>query len=160
MKQQQMSLKMIEMYIDLIKDEFAPLFDFYRVQNQNLREEVKNQVRKDLGIYKTVLELSALEKKVGELKMKVDEWEGKTYVNGEHISKIEIEVRRRMREDENNPLVKIEEKMNGIIKGVKLAGCASEVRETFKEIAKFVASEQSRIKSLPKAKKIGAIELD
>jgi len=145
----QLGIKMIEMYCKMIEDEFGPLEK--RVEErvtQAIKDEVEKQVKIDLGIYEMYMQKEALQLQINEIEKKLKKYENREYEGGWRSSLIEREVSKRLNKL-NEPLTKIQEARDSIIKKVKLTGVSTDVKEIFDGIAAEISNLKQTYGALP-----------
>jgi len=144
-----LGITMIEMYANMIREEFTPILTSLRQNRKEVEEKVRSQILKDWGISALFIEREKLNERLKEINRVLAEYEkpneygqlGAGY-NG-YGSKIEFEVVRRMKEIPN-PATTVEERQQGLIKQVKLAG----VHEDVKTVFDALRHEMEALKSL------------
>ena len=145
----QLGIKMIEMYCKMIEGEFIPLEAKIEGRiTESIKDEVEKQVKMDFGIYEMYMQKEALNLQINEIDKKLRKYENREYQDGYRDSLIEREVRKRVNKL-NEPLAKIEEAKERIIKQVKLTGVSTDIKDIFDRIGNEIASLKDTYGSLP-----------
>jgi Mg2+ and Co2+ transporter CorA len=153
----QITKSMIDMYIGMVKDEFKPVIDALKSRTDKIKNEIEDQVKKELGYYELEAQKAALELKLTEVRKKLWEMKGGLghhnyddhyYYNNNSPMLIETETERRLKQV-NQPLVQAESTMNDAIKKVKLMSCGKEFANVMASIADQVDILANNIAQLP-----------
>jgi Mg2+ and Co2+ transporter CorA len=153
----QITKSMIDMYIGMVKDEFKPVIDALKSRTDKIKNEIEDQVKKELGYYELEAQKAALELKLTEVRKKLWEMKGGLghhnyddhyYYNNNSPMLIETETKKRLKQV-NQPLVQAESTMNDAIKKVKLMSCGKEFANVMDSIADQVGILANNIAQLP-----------
>jgi hypothetical protein len=147
-----LGIQMIDMYCQLVYQEFRPILDSLRARRQVEEHNCEIDVRKELGIYDLTTKRMKLKAQLDEIERQL-----RSYEKAEHYgqpSKIEKIVKVKMAESKNGILKEAEMLQMDLIRRIKLSGVTGDVKEVFDEIPKLIAPLEKKIKALPKPKKV------
>jgi hypothetical protein len=146
----QLGITQINMYVDMVNAEFAPIISALENRTGSLRTSICEQVKKDLGVYDLLAEKAALEERIKEIEEQTQKFTKNEYDAqvSHYRSKIDAEVEKRI-EFLNRPLGEAKARRDGIIKRIKLSSAVPEIRTMFEEIGKEVAKITEDARSLP-----------
>jgi len=153
----QITKSMIDMYIEMVKDEFKPVIDALKSRTDKIEDEIENQVKQELGYYELEGQKAALELKLKEIRKKLWEMKGGLGHNNYHDDYaydhnspmlIKMETEKRLKQV-NQPLVSAEKAMNDAIKQVKLMSCSKNFADVMADITTQVSMLANNIAQLP-----------
>jgi len=147
-----LGITMIEMYVKMVRDEFAPLVSEIEMHESNLRDEVEIKVKKKLGVLKLYEEKAALTYRLGEINAKLDKYERHAHVDGYgRMTIIDRMVKDHMRMHSNGVSNTINTARDGAIKEIRLSGISGDIKKVFDSIPDIIAK---LTKALPVPKKV------
>lgn len=155
----QITKRMIDMYIDMVKDEFKPVIESLTDRTTTIRNEIEDQVKKELGYYELEAQLAALCLKITEVSEKLHQLKGTLrfgigkdtvvpFWDNDQPSLIRTETEKRLKQI-NQPLVDATNTMNAAIRKVKLMSCGKDFANIMQDITIQVALLASNVKQLP-----------
>ena len=143
----------INMYINLVDDEFGPLLRAIQADEAELKETLTREARQELGIYDLHKEKLALKLRLEEVEKKLDEYEEVEYITGiGHTCKLDILVRDKMDACSNGTNKQIRDARQLIIKRIRLSGISEDIAKVFQDIPKEIKKLETVLK---KRKQIG-----
>lgn len=149
-----MGIQMIDMYTNMIRDQFAPLIQTFDSRDVLLREQVTVEVKKELGIYELTLKRAKLELAAEEIDKQLKSYEKKEYKQGYgHKTQIEILVDDRMRELRNGTRKEVEKARDDMIFKVKVSGVSGDTKEVFDSLPGIIEELTEKVAKLPAPKK-------
>jgi len=144
--------QMIEMYVDMIKQDFDPLITRLKNRTQGLEPKILKQVKIGLGIYQLYQERAALTIRMREIKTRLvefensrSEWRDK---DGNWRSRINKEVSERM-VAVNEPLVEATATRDYLIRQIKLSGIGEDIKATLDAMPGIISDLTKKYASLP-----------
>jgi len=148
-----LGIKQIEMYENMIKEDFAPLITILTSRTTGIEDKVEKQVKKDLGVYDLLAEKAALEERIKEIEQKTKSLTGKNFhkeANGRFISTSELteEIDRRL-EELNEPLSTAKKAKNEIIREIRLSSVPTDIKTIFTRSGKIIKQLAKEIAKLP-----------
>jgi len=148
-----LGIKQIEMYENMIKEDFAPLITILTSRTTGIEDKVEKQVKKDLGVYDLLAEKAALEERIKEIEQKTKSLTGKNFhkeANGRFISTSELteEIDRRL-EELNEPLSTAKKAKNEIIREIRLSSVPTDIKTIFTRSGKIIKQLTKEIAKLP-----------
>lgn len=142
----QIGIGMIEMYVDLITKDFEPILVELAAYESRLKEQVIEEVRRDMGIADLILQRAELRATLEELDTKIARVEGNKYDSN---NPLDSEVKSRLSKRLNGTSKEVHEVINNLIRRVKLAGVSTEMKNVFEQIPKVLEELKTKVKSLP-----------
>lgn len=139
---------MINMYTGMIDKEFQPIISALEQRNHTLERNMEIEVKKDLGIYEMFMEQEAVELRREELKSALKKFTEQRHHDGRYESRIDQEVRKRLR-SLNTTLKDAEEAKEAVIKKVKLMAAGDDVKGLFDELGGEIKKLTTLVASLP-----------
>lgn len=147
-----LGIGMIEMYTKMVKDEFAPIISQLNARREVEKHNTEVEVRKDIGIYDMTVKRFKLKAQLDELERQLKSYEQSQYYG--KPSKLDALVKAKMDERKNGLLKETETIQNDLIKRIKLAGVAGDIKEVFETLPELIAPLEKKLKALPPMKKI------
>lgn len=146
-----LSIKMIEMYTNMINEQFQPLFTQLNNREIQIKKKVETEVKKELGIYKLYVRFEELKLEMAEIKRQLKGWEETVYDSNtmRRESPIDSMVRERMDKIQNGYKKKLTQVRDELIFAIKLSGVDDTVKETFARLPRMVAKLTKEAKKLP-----------
>lgn len=155
MAQKQMGINMIEMYVNMVKEEFEPLMAQLNARETVMRSNMEVEVRKELGIYNMTIKKHKLQAELDELNRQLKEFEDKKhYDKYGYSSRISQVVDAKMAERKNGIRVEIESLRDHMIKRIKLAGLTGDIKQAFDDLPKLIEPLKKKLKELPAPKAV------
>lgn len=130
-----LSMGMIQMYIGLIEDEYEPLINMLQAKTEAVKPDIEKQVKVDMGIYDLLMEKTAVETRLSEIKKKLSDLVGSYY---DTTSCVQSEINKRLL-DMNMPLKQAMASKEAALKKIKLMGAGDDVKQIFETLASEVA---------------------
>ena len=146
-----LGINMINMYSQMIEEEFKPLIHELEAQAHGFKEELEIQVKKDFGIYELYAEKGAIEKRLDEIRAKLADYEREQWIDGEWETKLQAEIDRRL-EKSHIPLHQVKQEQNDLIKKIKLCGAIGDIQEVFNKVSETVSGLKANVLSLNPAR--------
>lgn len=150
----QLGITQINMYVDMVKAEFAPVIAILEGRTEGMKPYIGEQVKKELGIYELLAEKAALEERISQIEKLTESYVKQKYdiEVGGYRCRLDAEVQKRI-ELLNRPLAEAKATRDAIIKQIKLASAVPEVKSMFEEIGNEVAKLAEKAKALPPIEK-------
>jgi len=143
----------INMYINLVNDEFGPLLRAIQADEDKLKEELTREARQELGIYDLHKEKLAIKLRLEEVKKKLDEYEKVKYITGiGHTCKLDMLVSDKMDACNNGTNKQIRDARKLMVKRIRLSGISEDIAKVFQDIPKEIKKLETILK---KRKQIG-----
>ena len=143
----------INMYINLVNDEFGPLLRAIQADEDKLKEELTREARQELGIYDLHKEKLAIKLRLEEVKKKLDEYEKVKYITGiGHTCKLDMLVSDKMDTHSNGVGKQIKDARQLMVKRIRLSGISEDIAKVFQDIPKEIKKLETVLK---KRKQIG-----
>ena len=149
-----LGIKQIEMYENMIEEDFAPLITILRSRTMGIRGSVEKQVKKDFGVYDLLAEKAALTERIVEIEKqtkKLTETRGHhntTSGKWEYISEIDKEVNRKL-EELNEPLSTARKSKDEVVRGIRLSSIPTDIKTLFTRSEKILKQLNKEAKKLP-----------
>lgn len=143
-----MSLSMIKMYEGMVKQEFSPLKCFLEERTVQVRQQVEQEVKKELGIYDLYVEETALKVRSKEIEGTLEVYENKGWRNGKYCSRIEEMVENRLTE-KDGVLKGLLDAEKTAVKALRLCGAQKEVLKVFEALPLVLEELKKTVKALP-----------
>jgi len=148
-----LGMKAIEMYEGMIMKDFGPLISILGARTAGIDEAVRQQVKKDLGVYDLLAEKAALEERIKEINTETKAIMEKNYHYDENgklsgICKLDVEVNKRL-EAMNKELTTAKAARDGMIRRVRLSGITADIQAVFEGSAKVIEQLAEEAKNLP-----------
>lgn len=144
--------QMIEMYVDMIKQDFDPLITRLKNRTHGLKPKITKQVKIDLGIYELYQEKAALNVRLDEIKSRLAEFEVTQPEwrdgDGSWRSRIDKEVAERM-DAVNEPLTEAITTRGRLIREIKLSGIGEDIKTTFDALPGILKDLAEKFADLP-----------
>ena len=144
----QIGIQMIEMYVKMVNEQFAPLINEVEGNEDQLKEVVKDQLFQELGINKLEAEKAALQLKLDRLNDKIDKYTGTSWQNGKYVKLIDhlvnIEV-----EKLNGVGTQIRDAKTAMVNQVKMIGAVADVQKAFAELPGIISGLAKKVKAIP-----------
>lgn len=150
----QLGITQINMYVDMVKAEFAPVIAILEGRTEGMKPYIGEQVKKDFGIYELLAEKAALEERISQIEKLTESYTKKNYdiQIGGYRCRLDAEIDKQI-ELLNRPLAEAKATRDAIIKQIKLASAVPEVKSMFEEIGNEVAKLTEKAKTLPPIEK-------
>jgi len=132
-----LGINMINMYVQMIEEEFKPLVQELEAQAHGFKEELEIQVKKDFGIYELCAERAAIVKRLEEVQEKLIEYEKERWIDDKWENPLKAEVERRL-EMSHLPLHQVKKDQQALIKKIKLCGAIGDIQEVFQKVSETV----------------------
>ena len=130
-----MGITMIEMYCDMVRQQFESITDTLNARNLVLQEKCKTQAKKDLGIYTKLAKLAKLNLEAQELEHELKAYTESYYLGGKRYdSKVDQLTKEYMSQVQNGIHKKVHHTMNDMIFKIKLSGLDGDTREIFEKL--------------------------
>lgn len=148
----------IQMYEDLVKQEFKPIEDILKVRDYKLNKSIELQVKKDFGIYELYQRKAAIEAELAEIEEELEKYTEKkskkrSYGGFDTSNIINIEVEKRMK-NLDGALDKVQNVKHKLIKRIKLCGANEEIKLVFEEVAETVKLTMAEVIKLPNPERL------
>ena len=147
-----LSIGMINMYIDLVNEMFAPLLTEIKVFEQAASEKASILAKKDAGIYDIMMEKETLIMRMREIDDEIMKWQRRYRdKSGEWTTDLEILTENHLRKVRVPQVQAIKDARDEAIRSIKLSGLSGEIKMVFDKLPETVKKLSMSIKKLPKA---------
>ena len=142
-----LGVQQIQMYENMIREEFDPLILILTARGDSVRDQIVHEVKEKLGLFKLWVQQTAIREKLNEITARINELTDKQYHDGTYLSRVEKEVAVRM-EELNKPLKEAKGQLALLIKQIRLAGVAEDVKNIFTAVDQLVKDGMAEAKNL------------
>ncbi len=141
-----LGIKMIEMYEDMVRKDFAKLTQGAEVIMLKMKAQIKEQVREDFGLLDLVNQERELSMQLAQVQGKLKDLNRETYDMSKRTYKtiVDAEVDRRI-EQQFPLLASINETRDEVIRSIKLSGVDDGIAEVFKALPETISKLQRSI---------------
>lgn len=149
-----LGITMINMYVDLVNQEFQPLVDQVQHLENLMRTKVEDDVKKELGIYDLWVKKAQLEMELQQVQDYMNEWTKNKHRDGEWTSKLDQAVNAKIASTKNGIAGEVRDAKAKAIKQIKLSGVSGDTEIVFSELPKTLKTLTSKLeKAIPKPRK-------
>lgn len=147
-----LGITMINMYCDLLDQEFKPVIAMLTARTDSIKQSVERKVKKDLGVYDLAMKKTVLKEQIKEIDEQIKKLSASEYTKHHGswtwVGKVTMETDRRLAEL-NAPLEETTAMLESFKKGVKLSCAPAEVAALFAKITPEIKEMTERFKALP-----------
>ena len=148
-----LGIKQIEMYENMIREDFAPLITILTSRTTGIRDNVGKQVKKDFGVYDLLAEKATLKERIKEIEQKTESLTEQKYhkaPNGKYVwtSDLDEEVDRRL-EELNEPLSTAKKAKEEIVREIRLSSVPTDIKTIFTRSEKVIKQLAKEVAKLP-----------
>jgi len=144
-----MTISMIDMYCDLVKEQFAPIIQTLKIQDNKIEEQLRIEVKKEFGIYDKMVRLAKLKLQIEELEGELEQFTKESHGKNGWKTRIDVLVDEKMAAAKNGFHKKVEERQAKMIYNIKLGGLDGETKKVFDELPRVIESLTKELKRLP-----------
>ena len=142
-----LGITMIEMYCDMIKEQFKPITEALDLRDSELEDVCRVQAKKDLGIYDKMMLQAKLSLQLEELKEELASYTSCSYPRNKN--KIDRLTEQKMAALKNGFHKKVETSMKDMIYGIRLSGLDNDTKNVFNRLPAVIESLSKELKALP-----------
>ena len=150
-----LGIKMIEMYEDMIKNDFEPLMDTCRNHIYDTQEEVLDELEKQHPLSAKLTELRELHDRCEVLVEDLTNVISKSYYNSpfngsNYLTKIEQKSFQECEKNSPHAILyrTLEEARNGLLRRIRLSGLSGDVADVFADLPALFKSFQDKVNAL------------
>lgn len=145
-----LGITMINMYCDMIDNEFSPIIAMLEARTSGIKPVITRRVKKELGIYDLLAKKAALEEEIEEIKRQLesqtrDRWNERLH---SWSNVVDAEVERRL-EELNEPLGEATRMMESLKKTIKLSTAPVQVAALFERLSEEMKGLKDKYSMLP-----------
>ena len=159
----QIGVQMIDMYCNMIKDQFQPIIDILNHREKLLQKNLEIEARKELGIYDLYVKKAKLKLELDEIKRQLDGWESRDrHPDGTYGTPVEHLVQVKLTSLRSPIRKEVDEILQKLIYKIKLSGLNADAKEVFTDLPNIIKelsdklSSQATITSVGQAKQIAS----
>ena len=151
----ELSVSKINMYLDMVDREFAPLMNEVKAMESTIKQQVKQQAMEDLGLNDLKQELDAIQAQIDEIIARADPYAKLDWSSWDKRFDFKLcddfnsIVETRMRVCRKGPIEQTYKALNDAQDAIKLAGVGQDVRNAFDRIPKVLESLKHQFAALP-----------
>ncbi len=145
---QSLGINMIDMYVKLVEEEFAPLFTMAEIQIAAIRPHVERKVKVDLGIDEIDMEIATYKAAIAELEDRKNHYMKTVWKKNQQVSKFHSEVEMRL-ENINEPYRDLKATAKQMVKKIKLSGSTPEIATAMAHVDEVCEKLAARFEALP-----------
>jgi len=139
----------INMYCDMVKEQFAPILSELRSRNAELRSKIEIEVKKELGIYDLYVKEAQLKVQLAEIARQLKGWETKSHTPSGHVNPIEEKVKVIINKSKDGLMKDVEKEMYEMMYAIKLSGIDSNIKTVFDKLPEIIKKFTEKIAKLP-----------
>lgn len=148
-----LGITMINMYCDMVDQEFATVIAILEARTAGIRTAVERQVKKDLGVYSLLMKKAALTEQIKEIEMEMETLTSRYRCNRSnfgsgYMSRIEEETNKRMQEL-NQQLYEAIAAKDSLKRSIKLSSASGQIAELFAALGPEVQRRLEMANRLP-----------
>ena len=139
----------INMYCDMVKEQFAPILSELRSRNAELRSKIEIEVKKELGIYDLYVKEAQLKVQLAEIARQLKGWQTQSHTPSGYLNPIEEKVKVIMNKSKNGLMKDVEKEMYKMMYAIKLSGIDSNIKTVFDKLPEIIKKFTEKIAKLP-----------
>ena len=144
-----MGINAINMYCDMVKQQFGPILSELRSRNSELRSQIEIEVKKELGIYDLYVKQAKFKAQLAEIERQLKGWETKSHTPSGYMDPIEEKVNVILNKSKNGLMKDVEKEMNEMIFAIKLSGIDSNTKAVFDKLPGIIKKFAEKVVKLP-----------